>query len=352
MSTISLIFFSCLKIVLVSLGLSYLNDSSLVQQSYGQNGVSQNYTYIREWGSGGSEDGQFKRIHDLDFDPQERYLYVVDRDGNRIQVFDKNGTFIFKWGSKGTGEGEFTVPYGVDVDSQGNVWIADRGNHRVQKFDKDGNFLFMFGNPDGHSSSELGKFDNPRQVAVDEDVKFVYVADSKNNRIQKFFSNGTFVKSWGSLGSEPGQFNLIVSINIGNDGNIIANDRGNNYVQKFDPDGKLLLRFGSTGSGDGQFSEVEHMATDKFNNIYVNDPQTGPEGSGQPRVQKFDENGNFITKWGSYGKGEGQFKDPEHLAVDSEGNVYVSDRSNNNIQVFAPISSIPNSRNNNTTGIN
>jgi DNA-binding beta-propeller fold protein YncE len=79
------------------------------------------------------------------------------------------------------------------------------------------------------------------------------------------------------------------------------------------------------------------MATDKFNNIYVNDPQKGDTGNGNPRVQKFDTNGNFITKWGSYGKGDGEFIDPEHLAVDSQGNVYVSDARNNDIQVFAPV---------------
>jgi tripartite motif-containing protein 71 len=56
----------------------------------------------------------------------------------------------------------------------------------------------------------------------------------------------------------------------------------------------------------------------------------------QPRVLKFDSEGNFTTKFGSYGNKSGQFKDPEHLAIDSDGNVYVSDRSNNNIQKFSP----------------
>jgi DNA-binding beta-propeller fold protein YncE len=295
------------------------------------------YVFVKKWGSHGTGDGQFQRVHDLAFDPLEKRLYVSDRDGNRIQVFDKNGTFLFKWGSKGIGDGQFTVPYSVDVDSQGNVWVADRGNHRIQKFDRDGNFIFKFGNTDGHPSSALGKFDNPRQVSVDKDVKFVYVADSKNNRVQKFYANGTFVKSWGSKGIGDGQFNLPISLVIDSKGNIIVNDLGNGHIQKFDTNGKLLLRFGSTGTGDGQFSMMEHIAVDKFDNIYVNDPQPGANGSGNPRVQKFDTNGNFITKWGSYGSGDGQFVDPEHLTVDSEGNVYVSDRHLNNIQVFKPV---------------
>lgn len=291
------------------------------------------YVFVKKWGSRGTGDGQFHRIHDIDFNPSENRLYAVDRDGNRIQVFDKNGTFLFKWGSKGTGDGQFNIPYSVDVDSHGNVWVADRENHRVQEFDKDGHFIFKFGS----LGSKPGQFNNPRQVAVDKDVKFLFVADSKNNRIQKFYTNGTFVKSWGTLGSGDGQFSLPVTIIMDSKGNLIVNDRGTNRVQKFDANGTFLLKFGSTGKNDGQFAEVEHMTTDKYDNIYVNDPQSGPDGSGMPRIQKFDTYGHFITKWGSYGSGDSQFVDPEHNAADSDGNIYVTDRKNNNIQVFKPV---------------
>jgi DNA-binding beta-propeller fold protein YncE len=294
------------------------------------------YVFVKKWGSRGTADGQFQRPHDLDFDPAEKYLYTLDRDGARVQVFDKNGTFIKKWGSYGTGDGQFTLPYGVDVDSQGNVWVADRSSARIQKFDSNGNLLLKFGS----LGSGEGQFDFPRQVAVDKDVKFVYVADSNNHRIQKFDSNGNFIKSWGTKGTGDGQFNVPVSVIIDSKGNIIVNERGNARVQKFDSEGNFLLKFGSEGSGDGQFSHVEHIAVDKYDNIYVNDPQSDKTGSGIPRVQKFDTNGNFITKWGSEGTGDGQFIDPEHLAIDSEGYVYVSDRGKNNIQVFKPIDTV------------
>jgi DNA-binding beta-propeller fold protein YncE len=299
--------------------------------------VQQTYVFVRQWGSHGIGNGQFQRVHDVEVDPSEKYLYTTDRDGNRVQVFDKNGTFLFKLGSKGLGDGQFNVPYSAYVDSKGDVWISDRGNHRIQEFDSKGNFLFKFGNTDGHPSSAPGKFDNPRQVAVDKEVKFLYVVDSKNNRIEKFYTNGTFVKSWGSKGTGDGQFDLPISLVIDSKGNIIVNDLGNSHIQKFDTNGKFIMKFGSTGTGDGQFSQMEHIALDKFDNIYVNDPQSGPSGSGNPRVQKFDSNGHFITKWGSYGSGDGQFVDPEHLAIDSDGFVYVTDRHNNNIQVFAPV---------------
>ena len=95
--------------------------------------MPQKYELVNEWGSEGDDDGQFVRPHDLDFSPTEDKLYIVDRDNNRIQVFDKNGTFLFKWGEEGEGDGEFTLPYGLDVDKEGNVWVADRGNNRIQK---------------------------------------------------------------------------------------------------------------------------------------------------------------------------------------------------------------------------
>jgi DNA-binding beta-propeller fold protein YncE len=294
------------------------------------------YVFVRKWGSKGTGDGQFQRPHDMDFDPQEKYLYTLDRDGNRVQVFDKNGTFIMKWGSKGTGDGQFNIPYGVDVDSAGNVWIADRNNARIQKFDRNGNFLLKFGS----LGAGEGQFDYPRMVAVDKDLNFVYVADSKNNRIQKFDINGNFVMSWGSNGTGDGQFIVPISVVIDNNGDIIVDDRGNARVQKFDSNGHFLLKFGSLGTGDGQFSHMEHIAVDKYNNIYVNDPQADATGSQIPRVQKFSPDGQFITKWGSYGIGDGQFIDPEHLAIDSNGYVYVSDRGNNDIQVFKPVDDI------------
>ena len=154
------------------------------------------YELVNEWGSEGDNDGQFVRPHDLDFSPTEDKLYIVDRDNNRIQVFDKNGTFLFKWGEEGEGDGEFTLPYGLDVDKEGNVWVADRGNNRIQKFDAEGNFLLAFGS-EGEGESEFREL---RHVGVDDQLQYLYAVDSENNRIQKFDINGSFVQAFGLAG--------------------------------------------------------------------------------------------------------------------------------------------------------
>jgi DNA-binding beta-propeller fold protein YncE len=61
-------------------------------------------------------------------------------------------------------------------------------------------------------------------------------------------------------------------------------------------------------------------------------------GEGNNRFQKFDSNGNFITKWGTTGSGDDQFEEPTSIAFDSSGNVYVVNSGNARIQVFAPSS--------------
>ena len=94
----------------------------------------------------------------------------------------------------------------------------------------------------------------------------------------------------------------------------------------------------SLGSANNQFCHQEHLALDKFDNVYVNDPQSELGYSMQPSINKFDKFTNFITKIGEAGEGPGQFEDPEHLPIDSDGNIYVSDRGNNRIQVFKPTS--------------
>jgi len=310
--------------------------SSSAQKTLG-NEMEQTYTFIKKWGGDGTGDGKFLRPHDLDFSPDEKFSMLLTGMVIEFRHSTRTAHSSFAWGKLGNGNGQFHVPYGIDVDIEGNVWVADRANDRMQKFDSKGKFILKFGNKDAEPSNEPGKFDNPRDVAVDKDLRYVYVADSKNNRIQKFDLNGSFIEEKGKFGNKRGEFNLPTTIVIDSKGNFIVNERGNERLQKFDSNWNPVLMWGSKGSGNSEFCHIEHIAVDKYDNVYVTDPQSDPGCSQQPRVLKFDAQGNFITKWGSYGEEDGEFVDPEHLAIDSEGRVYVSDRKNDNIQVFEPI---------------
>jgi plastocyanin len=155
------------------------------------------------------------------------------------------------------------------------------------------------------------------------------VADTANNRIQVFSSNGTFFREWGQFGTDNGFFNQPRGIAVDQGGNVYVADTGNNRIQVFSSNGTFISKWGSQGTGDRQFSNPLRIAIDSFNNVYVVD-------SGNNRIEKFSAVGQFNTKWGSNGTGVGQFANPADITVDFSGNVYVLDRGNNRIQVWAP----------------
>jgi hypothetical protein len=104
-------------------------------------------------------------------------------------------------------------------------------------------------------------------------------------------------------------------------------DRDNHRIQKFDSDGKFITKWGTYGSEEGEFDSPTGIAVDSLGYVYVADRFNH-------RIQKFDSDGNFIAKWGIKGNGHGEFKSPSGVAVDSLGYVYVADRDNDRIQKF------------------
>jgi streptogramin lyase len=231
---------------------------------------------------------------------------------------------VDRWGSHGTAEGQFYSPYGVASDSQGNVYVADTHNDRIQKFDSDGTFLTKWGS-EGVAN---GQFDRPYSVAVDSQGN-VYVADTWNHRIQKFDSDGTFLTKWGTNGTANGQFDDPEGIATDSQDHVYVADTFNDRIQKFDSNGTFLTKWGSEGTANGQFYSTRDVATDSQGNVYVTDVFNN-------RIQKFDSNGTFLTKWGSGGTADGQFSRLESVAVDSQNDVYVVD-SDNLIQKFAEV---------------
>ncbi len=306
-----------------------------------------NGTYISQFGSSGSGDGQFSEMYGIDVDGSGN-IYVADRGNCRIQKFNSSGVFVAKWGANGgdgtcdENNGEFDSPRDVKVDSSGNIYVVDEDNDRIQKFDSNGTYISQFGgfgSLEISPSSDLGKFNAPRDMAQDSQGN-IYVADGSNNRIQKFSSSGVFIEAWGANGGDGtngtgnGEFDFPEAIVIDSSDNVYVGEANNYRVQKFDSDGNFIAKWGanggngSSGSGNGEFSSIRGLAIASDGNLLVVD-------NGNYRVQKINSTtGAFMSKFGSAGTGDGQFDTPAGIAVDASGNIYVADMYNYRVQKF------------------
>lgn len=207
------------------------------------------------------------------------------------------------------------------IDSLGNIYIANSGNNRIDKFDSTGALVLQW----GESGTGPGQFQGVGDVAVDTSDN-IYV--SSGNRIQKFDSSGAFLAEWGSEGSGDGQFNGLSGIEINANGNVYVADSNNHRIQVFDTDGVYLKQWGIEGRGDGELQFPWDVATDSAGNVYVAD-------IGNFRIQKFDANGTYLLQWGEYGTEPGLFGDGLlFLAVDTNDNIYVADPPSARIHIF------------------
>jgi streptogramin lyase len=129
---------------------------------------------------------------------------------------------------------------GIAIDTRGKsaqkwMYVADSGNNRVVKLGTGGRYLGSWG---GLGTSP-GQFEHPQGIAVDGHGN-VYVADTGNNRIEKFSQSGGLLTTWGTKGSGPGQFDAPSGVAVGGSGNVFVADRNNKRIEKFSPSGQLL----------------------------------------------------------------------------------------------------------------
>ena len=307
-----------------SKGNVYVADVNAHIQTFGLFG------YMDTIGSEGTSDGQFIGAPQAITIDRDGYFYVAESSGTskRVQKFDPDGGFVLKWGRYGSENGEFGNPLGIAAAPDGSIYVVDQPYSRVQQFSSNGDFIRKW----GHGGSYNGELDIPWDVAVGPDG-YVYVSDQGNHRIQKFTSTGTYVTKWGNYGTGNGNMDSPKGIAVDYEGNVYVADSGNTRIQKFTSNGVFITKWGTYGTGDGQFYDPRGVAVDEDGYVYVTDGENGSFEK-QFRVQKFDSNGNFITKWGDYGSDIGEFNYPRDLSIYCNGWVFVVDGLNYRIQKF------------------
>lgn len=243
-------------------------------------------------------------------------------------------------GSSGSGEGEFNVPLGMDVDSSNNIYIADSGNNRIVVYDSDGNYLTSFGESD---------LSYPSAVAIyGTDL---YVADKGNHRIVQYDTSGNFIGEISLFGnsssSSDGGFNSPEGIAIDDTGAyIVVADRGNDRIQIYDfTDWEEVTVTGDitsfsevsdvfieidSGTTYLYFSEKDNHRIGKIINDNISIDKTAFS------IIEDDDEGYLLGREngiGVAGSGEGSFNYPRGLDVFGTY-LYVADTLNGRIQQF------------------
>jgi DNA-binding beta-propeller fold protein YncE len=336
--------------------------------------------FVYAFGEKGSEPGKLKSPESVAVGADGR-IFVSDTGNNRVQVFTNEGILLFQFGIYGKEPGKFSNPGRIAVDNSDGVFVLDRGNERVQKFDAQARFVKEF--------TLLGN-----DFALDG-FGFLYALDGRNGKvIEQSTDGGLILGRFGSLGSGVGQMKKAEGITVTPDGLIIVLDTGNNRIHRveltnklkttplplnlatkmsvsgpsrawpisaavlapygdelfawlpkegqfvlIDGAGKEKARFGAAKGKGGEVTKgVGGMAaakSAKIEGLYVTD-------NPNHRLQNFALDGKWKANVGEAQgffdskKREGRMKNPNGVAINPEGVVYVADTGNQRIDAFSP----------------
>ena len=247
------------------------------------------------------------------------------------------------------------------MDSSGNLFIADTFNNRIRKVDTSGNISTVAGtgtvgfSGDGDPATSA-QLNFPHGVALDSSGN-LFIADQDNQRIRKVDTSGNIstVAGTGTAGfsgdggpATSAQLAGPLGVAFDSSGNLFITETSNNRIRKVDTSGNISTAAG-TGtagfSGDGgpatsaQLKNPTGVAVDSSGNLFIADRTNN-------RIRKVDTSGNITTVAGTGATGslEGGYSGdggpatsaklslPEGVAVDSSGNLFIADRLNHRIR--------------------
>jgi sugar lactone lactonase YvrE len=287
-------------------------------------------------------------------DPANNLLYVANTGGftvtranvsiNTITPIAGNGTPSLSGDGGPAAQAQLGNPYAVALDGNGDLFIADNQNAVIRKIDPTGIITTIAGNGVAGLSGDGGaataaRLNDPRGVAVAPNGD-VYISDTGNGRLR------VVDHSTGLISTILSGLNFPRAVAVDAAGNVYIADTGDNQVlvMRFAAAGAgLLAGTGSAGySGDGgpatsaALKGPRGLAIDAASNVYISD-------SDNNRVRRVDHVTGIITTIagnGTAGRGgdgraaiNAELNFPFGLAVDTAGNLYISDVSNQRIRV-------------------
>ena len=284
-------------------------------------------------------------------DTGQRLLYANDFGNGKIWILDRQSLEVVgEIGAPGAAPGQFANLHHIAVDSLNNVYTAEvGGNRRVQKF-----LAWRTATSMVNTHRMIEDWPTLRP-GMEWGAAIGFIPDNTGGTWMLFRStppinyidaDGQITKSFGE-----GIIDTAHGFCMDGDGNIWAGDSGpfratpasagrGFQLHKFSPDGELLLSLGQAGvsaAGEDTFIGPTACALAPNGNIIVADGHWPRPASAQQdgdRLVEITTDGQFVRAVGRFGARQGEFMGPHALAFDSQGRLFVADRSNNRIQIL------------------
>jgi DNA-binding beta-propeller fold protein YncE len=278
-----------------------------------------------------------------------------------VLEFDQEGSLVSSWGGPGTGYEWPQLEHGVYVDDHDNVWLGAGGDKdaHILKFTRDGRFLLQIGKQGrGTGSNDTKNLGAPANVVLDPAANEIYVADGYvNHRIIVFdATTGEYKRHWGAYGKTPDdgyftrigerlpgpftgavqnenkpsqydpnapppQFRIVHAVRISRDGLVYVCDRTNNRIQVFRKDGTFVQEtfIARETFGSGSVWDIGFSIDPEQTWIFV------PDGTNQQVYILERKSLRLVSAFGGAGHWAGQFYGAHNLAVDSKGNLFITE---------------------------
>jgi len=279
-------------------------------------------------------------------------LYVVDTGNNRIVKMDREGMLIGIF--KGPEGKELVNPKGIYVDTDGDMYIADTGNYRILHLSPEGDFVEEFSKPNTELIGETFTFD-PEKISIDS-IGNIYIIKGYTLAILDAYNNFrgfkmseklafNFTEALVNLFASREQKERVARRAPSPYSNFVIDNRGMIYATAINTYQRQIQKINSVGNniypskaygemiiderGLARTPYFVDLSVDKNGIISAIEQQSG-------KIYQYDQEGNLLTVFGGKGYWKGSFALPSSITVDDEGNIYVLDRTLNNIQVLEP----------------
>jgi sugar lactone lactonase YvrE len=317
-------------------------------------------------GTPGSTDGpgtaaQFNLPSGVALDASGNIL-VADAGNNKIRKITPAGfvSLVAGTGSSGSGDGpgafaQFNAPSGVGIDAGGNIYVADAGNNKIRKIAGALVNTLAGGGTSGttpgfvDASGTSALFNSPTGIVVDA-AGTVYATDKSNHAIRQITPSGV-VSTLSGNGTAlftdglpaVARFSSPAGLSIDASGTLFIADQGNNRIRELGVIPTVTTLAGNTGYGfvdatgtDARFHAPFGIAVDAAGTVYVGDEYNY-------RIRKISSAGAVTTLAGNgisgFVNGQGasaEFVNPEGVALDAAGNIYVADNPAHAIRKVTP----------------